>query len=79
MALKTLYQDIYRKFLEKREAFKGYHFQDSPTESVSPPPVTFKEKLQWWTLNRPSRLKKILRERDRQQQEILSLKDQPKS
>ena len=79
MALKNLYQDIYQKFLEKRDAYKGYNFQDSPSGSEPPPPVTFREKLKWWTLNRPSRLKKIVQERDRRQQEILALKHPPQS
>ena len=75
MGLKNLYQDIYRMFLENREVHKGYDFQHSPAGSMPPPTVTFKEKLKWWTLNRPSRLKKIIQERDRRQQEILALKD----
>ena len=75
MGLKNLYQDIYRKYLETREVHKGYDFQHSPTGSAPPPNVTFKEKLKWWTLNRPSRLQKIIQERDRRQQEILFLKD----
>jgi hypothetical protein len=79
MALKNLYQDIYKRFLEKRDTYKGYNFQDSPSGSALPPPVTFREKLKWWTLNRPSRLKKIVQERDRRQQEILALKHPPQS
>ena len=77
MALKNLYQDIYRRFVETRDAHKGYNFHDATTGSVPPPAVTFKERLKWWTLNRPSRLKKITQERDRRQQEILALKTPP--
>ena len=77
MALKNLYMDIYRKFLETRDNHEGYHFQDATSGSVSPPTVTFKEKLKWWTLNRPNRLKKIAKERDRRQEEILALKTPP--
>ena len=79
MALKTLYQDIYRKFTENRGAHKGYDFQRSQAESVPPRQVTFKEKLKWWTINRPSRLKKIQQERDKLQQEIIALKRPPQS
>ncbi|GJL64070.1 MAG: hypothetical protein NPIRA04_27240 [Nitrospirales bacterium] len=79
MALKTLYQDIYRTFMENRDEHKGYDFQDSSVESVPPRQVTFKEKLKWWTFNRPSRLKKIAQERDQMQQEILALKHPPQS
>ena len=79
MALKTLYQDIYRKFRETRSAHKGYDFQHSPAESVPPPRVTFKEKLKWWTIDRPSRLKKIEQERDKRQHDIIALKDPPKT
>ena len=77
MALKNLYQDIYRKFVEARDTHKGYNFQNATNGSVPPPAVTFKERLKWWTLNRPSRLKKITQERDRRQQEILALKTPP--
>ena len=79
MGLKNLYLDIYQTFLENRDAHKGYDFQHSPSGSAPPPPVTFREKLKWWTLNRPSRLKKIVQERDRRQQEILSLKHPPQT
>ena len=79
MALKNLYQDIYRKFMQVRDTHKGYDFQHSPAESVPPRQVTFKEKLKWWTINRPSRLKSIEQERDRLQQEILALKRPPQS
>ncbi|WP_454063956.1 hypothetical protein [Candidatus Nitrospira salsa] len=79
MALENLYQDIYRTFMESRDEHKGYDFQDSSAESVPPRQVTFKEKLKWWTFNRPSRLKKISQERDQMQQEILALKHPPQS
>ena len=79
MALKNLYLDIYRKFLENRTSHKGYDFQHSPSGSAPTPPVTFREKLKWWTLNRPSRLEKIRQERDRRQQEIIALKHPPQS
>ncbi len=79
MALKNLYQDIYRKFTENRTAHKGYDFQHSPAESVPPRQVTFKDKLKPWTINRPSRLKKIAQERDQLQQDIIALKHPPRS
>ncbi len=79
MALKNLYRDIYQKFLENCSAHKGYDFQHPPSGSAPTPRVTFREKLKWWTLNRPSRLKKIVQERDRRQQEILALKHPPQS
>ena len=79
MALKNLYRDIYQRFLDTRDAHEGYDFQDATSGSVPPPNVTFQEKLKWWTLNRPNRLKKIARERDRRQQEILDLKTPPRS
>jgi hypothetical protein len=79
MGLKNLYLEIYRSFLENYKAHKGYDFQHSPSASIPPPSVTFKDALKWWTLDRPNRLKKIGQERDRQQQEILSLKNKPTS
>ena len=39
----------------------------------------FKDNVKWWTLDRPKRLTMIKEERDRQQQEILALKEHPKS
>jgi len=77
MTLKQLYQDIYQKFLEKKDAHKGYDFQHSPVGSATPPSLTFTEKVQWWTWNRPSRLQKIRKDRDQQQEDILNLKSPP--
>lgn len=79
MALKNLYQDIYRRFAESRTSYKGYDFQHSTAESVPPRQVTFKDRIKWWTINRPSRLKKIAQERDQLQQEIIALKRPPQS
>ncbi|RMH32535.1 MAG: hypothetical protein D6690_13680 [Nitrospirae bacterium] len=79
MALKKLYIDIYQRFLELRDSFQGYEFHHSRPKSVAPPSPTFRERLTWWTLNRPRRLKTIRKERDRRQQEILSLKDRLRS
>ncbi len=77
MTLQQLYQDIYQKFLEKKDTHKGYEFQHSPVGSATPPEPTFMDKLKPWTLNRPSRLKTIRAERDRRQQEILNVKSPP--
>ena len=74
MGLKKLYLDIYEQFIRTRETHKGFHFQEETLKSVAPPRVTFTDRVKWWTLDRPNRLKKIERERDRQQQEILALK-----
>lgn len=78
MTLKQLYQDIYQKFLEKKEVHQGYDFQHSPVGSATPPAQTFPEgNVKWWTLNRPSRLRKIREKRDQQQQDILKLQSPP--
>ncbi|MCA9463121.1 MAG: hypothetical protein KC643_00435 [Nitrospira sp.] len=77
MALKQLYQDIYQKFLERKDTQKGYDFQHAPSGSTTPPTPTFTEKLKAWTLNRPSRLQKIRAVRDQRQQEIIHLKSTP--
>ncbi len=74
MDLKKLYLNIYEQFIQTRETHKGFNFQEEPLKSVAPQSVSFKDRVKWWTLDRPSRLKKIERERDRQQQEILALK-----
>jgi hypothetical protein len=77
MNLKQLYQDIYQKFLEKKDAHQGYDFQHSPVGSATPPAPTFPEKVKWWTLNRPWRLQKIRDQRDQRQHDIVNLKSPP--
>jgi len=77
MTLKQLYQDIYQKFLEKKDGYQGYDFQKAPVGSATPPSPTFTEKLKWWTLNRPSRLQKIRQDRDQRQQDIIKIKSPP--
>jgi len=77
MAFRQLYQDIYQKFLEHKDRYKGYEFQNDPPGSAAPPMPTFGEKLKWWTLNRPSRLQKIRAMRDQRQQEIIQLQSPP--
>ena len=71
---KGLYDHLYRRFFEQRDSHEGYSFQHAPGGSVSPPTVTFRQKLRWWTWDRWQRRKKILAERDRLQQEILQIK-----
>ena len=78
MGIKKLYLDIYEQFTKKYDAAKGYNFQEDQSGSTSPKMVTFKDRIKWWTLDRPKRLRVIKQERDRQQQEILAIK-QPKS
>ena len=77
MDLKKLYLNIYEQFIRTRDTHKGFDFQEETLKSVAPKAVSFKDRVKWWTLDRPSRLKKIERERDRQQQEILALKQKP--
>jgi len=77
MTFKQLYQDIYQKFLEKKDRFQGYDFQESPVGSATPPSPIFVEKLKWWTLNRPNRLQKIRQVRDQRQQDIINIKSPP--
>ena len=74
MGLKKLYIDIYDQFVRTCDAASGYDFQESHGGSVSPKMITFKDRIKWWTLDRPKRLKMIKQERDRQQQEILAIK-----
>lgn len=74
---KGLYDDLYRRFFERRDSHDGYEFQHAPGGSTPPPVVTFRDKLRWWTWNRWQRRKQILRERDRRQQEIIGLRRDP--
>ena len=74
---KGLYDHLYRRFFERRDSHEGYEFQHAPGGSLSPPVVTFRDKLPWWTWNRWQRRKQILRERDRRQQEIVGLRKGP--
>lgn len=78
MGLKKLYSDIYDHFTRARDAHKGFDFQEEAIKSVPPPSVSFQDRVKWWTLNRPQRLRRIEQERDRQQQDILALKRRTK-
>ncbi len=78
MGLKKLYSDIYGQFVRTRDAHKGFDFQEEPIKSVAPQSVSFQDRVKWWTVDRPQRIKKIEQERDRQQQAILALKRQTK-
>ena len=78
MGLKKLYSDIYGQFVRTRDAYKGFDFQEEPIKSVAPQSVSFQDRVKWWTVDRPQRIKKIEQERDRQQQAILALKRQTK-
>lgn len=70
---KGIYDHLYRRFFEYRDRHQGYDFQHAPGGSASPPAVTFREKLHWWTLDRWRRRKQILTERDRLQREIVDI------
>ena len=69
MGLKKLYLDIYEQFAKKYDTVKGYNFQEDHRGSTSPKMVTFKDRIKWWTLDRPKRLRMIKQERDQQQQD----------
>ncbi len=77
MTLKRLYQDIYQKYLEKKDDHQGYDFQESPVGSATPPSPTFADTIKWWTLNRPSRLQKIRQDRDQRLQNIINIQSPP--
>jgi len=79
MGLKKLYFDIYEQFAQKYDSAKGYDFQENHQGSTRPKTVTFKDRVKWWTLDRPKRLQLIKEERDRQQQEIIAIKQQQKT
>ena len=74
---KGLYDHLYRRFFESRESHQGYEFQHAPSGSASPPVVTFRDRLRWWTWDRWQRRKAILAARDRFQQDILDIKKRP--
>lgn len=69
-----LFPESYNRFLRQRDEVKGYEFQHAPSGSATPPAVTFREKLRWWTWDRWRRMKQIRRERDKLQQEILQMR-----
>ena len=72
--LRGIYDHLYRRFFANRDRHQGYDFQHAPGGRAQLPGVTFQEKLRWWTLDRWRRRTKILRERDRLQQEIIEIK-----
>lgn len=69
------YWERYAEFFKKREKAKGYEFHQAPVGSAPPPPVTFPDKLRWWSWDRWRRLKKVREERDRRLQEIVELQE----
>lgn len=71
---KGLYEHLYDRFFRAREGSKGYDFQHQTAGNVPPPPVTFAEKLRWWTLDRWKRRRALREARDRRVQEIVHLK-----
>jgi hypothetical protein len=74
---KGLYEHLYDRFFRGREGRKGYDFQHQTAGNVPPPPVTFSEKLRWWTLDRWKRRKALRDARDRRVQEIVQLRTPP--
>jgi hypothetical protein len=68
------YDDLYERYVQKRETGKGYDFQHAPSGSVPPPAVTFRKRLRWWAWDRWRRMKTIRQERDRRVDEIVKLK-----
>ncbi|RMH05523.1 MAG: hypothetical protein D6704_09435 [Nitrospirae bacterium] len=80
MRLQKLYENIYQRFFEQRNAARGYNFQQSPQGSALPSSMTPQDDgVKWWTVDRPRRLRKVLQERDRLQQEILAIRHQSPS
>lgn len=76
---KGLYEDQYGRFAANRDKAEGYDFQHQTAGNVSPPKVTFTQKLRWWTLDRWRRRKEIREARDRRVQEIVQLRNGPRS
>lgn len=72
---KGLYEHQYGRFFTDRKGAEGYDFQHQTAGNVPPPPVTFAQKLRWWTWDRWKRRKEIRRARDRSLKDILRLGD----
>ena len=70
---KGLFDHQYGRFVADRDGAEGYDFQHQTAGNVPPPPVTFAQKLRWWTWDRWKRRKKIREERDRRLQKIIQL------
>jgi hypothetical protein len=76
---KDLYEHLYDRFVRDREGAKGYDFQHQTAGNVPPPPVTFSQRLRWWTWDRWRRRRQIREARDRRVQEIVHLHTPPPS
>ena len=72
---KGLYDHQYGRFFANRQDAQGYDFQHETAGNIQPPPVTFAQKLRWWTWDRWKRRKEIRRARDRRLQDILRFRD----
>ena len=71
---KGLYDHQYGRFVADRDRAEGYDFQHQTAGNVSPPPVTFAQKLRWWTWDRWKRRKQLREARDRRVQDIVQLR-----
>ena len=72
---KGLFDHQYGRFVADREGAEGYDFQHQTAGNVPPPPVTFVQKLRWWTWDRWKRRKHIREARDRRVQDIVQLRN----
>lgn len=71
---KGLYDHLYRRFFENRDAHQGYEFQHPTEGNVPPPVVTFAQAIRWWTWDRWKRRKDIRALRDQRVQDIVQIK-----
>ncbi|GJL56766.1 MAG: hypothetical protein NPIRA02_38980 [Nitrospirales bacterium] len=71
----ALYKDEYRGFFNSARNYTGYDFGENSHPNVPPPTVTFTQPLQWWSLDRPQRIRRIREARDQYLMDILRLGD----
>jgi len=71
----ALYKDEYRNYFNSARNYTGYDFGGNSHPSVPPPTVTFTQPLQWWSVDRPQRIRSIREARDQYLMDILRLRD----
>ena len=68
------YQNQYVEFLKRRDKATGYDFGQGPIRNPPPPTLSFPRPLKWWSLDRPRRMRVLLRFPNQRLEEILRLR-----
>jgi hypothetical protein len=68
-----LYDHQYGRYFENKSKGTGYDFQHQTAGNVPPAPLTFAQRLRWWTWDRWRRMRQIRAQRDQRLKDILDI------